>query len=100
MRHEYEFNFDELPLVTRFGGFCGAFLDGTAHLSYEWCSAGYTDWAVDAFEFDGYKVGERGQPLFVTAESDPELFKLLEAALDTHFGEHIVDLLTDEMEAA
>jgi hypothetical protein len=100
MRHEYELTFDELPLVTRFGGFCGAFLEGTAHLSYEWSSAGYTDWVVDAFEFEGYKVGEAGQPLIVTAESDPALFGVLKAALDASFGERIVDLLTDEMEAA
>jgi hypothetical protein len=100
MRHEYEFTFDELPLVKRYGGFYGAFLDGAAHLSYEWSSAGYMDWTVDAFEFGGYKIGHSGLPLIVTPMSDPALFKLLVAVLDAHFGERIVDLLTDEMEAA
>ena len=98
LAHEHIYKFDELPLVTR-EGLRGAMIDGSAHLTYEWCDAGYMDWAVEAFEFDGYKLVAT-RPLLVTAESDPELFKLLEAALDAHFGEHIVDRLSDELEAA
>lgn len=96
--HEYEFTFDELPLLTR-QGFVGALLEGSAVISYELCD-GYMGWDVERFLFDGYKVGKQSKPLTVTAESDPELFKLLAAALDEHCGERIVDTLIDEMEAA
>ena len=93
--HEHEYEFEELPLLTREGGYIGAFLDGTASISFEWCDAGYMDWGIDHFVFEGYKTGSECKTLFVTAESDPELFKLLEAALEKHFGEHIVEVLHD-----
>ena len=97
--HDYEYKFEELPLVKRDGGWVGALIDGAAHLTYEWCDAGYMDWAVEAFEIDGYSRGH-SKSLIVNTESDPVLFKLMAEALEARFGESIVDVLTDELEAA
>jgi hypothetical protein len=99
LAHNYEYEFDELPLVKREGGWIGALIDGVADITYEWCDAGYMDWGVESFVIDGYKLGE-SKPITITAESDPVLFKLMSEALEARFGDHIADRLSDELEAA